>query len=113
MNTQAIQQLLDTASTMFEHALKTYREMRVLEARANESESEEDKKRRRRLRALRWMIVTASLYAGYRVVKLAFKKRRHGQPIADSNQQPGVNSRYGALPSSYSYGGQGQQNWHL
>jgi hypothetical protein len=107
MNTQAIHQLLETASTMLDHALKTYAEMRMLEASANESESEEDKKKKRRLRALRWMMVTVVTYAGYRVVKLALQRRR-----PRTTQFDGVGSHYGALPPSLSYGGlRAQSNW--
>jgi hypothetical protein len=101
MNTQAIQQLLDTASTMLDHALKTYKEMRALEARNNESESEEDKKQRRRLRALRWMMIATVTYAGYRVIKLAFRRRKQRELMLDSRYpNGGMNSRQGAYPSS-------------
>lgn len=101
MNTHAIQQLLDTASTMLDHALKTYKEMRALEARINESESEEDKKQRRRLRALRWMMIATVTYAGYRVIKLAFRRRKQRELILDSMYpNGGMHSRQGTYPSS-------------
>ena len=109
MNTQAIQQLLETAGAMFDHALKTYTEMRMLEARVNQSESEADKKKKRRLRALRWMMVTVVTYAGYRVVKLALQRKR---PRASHVNV--MNSHHGALPLSSSYGGlQRQPKWGI
>ena len=108
MNTQAIQQLFETAFAMLDHALKAYTEMRILEARVSQSESEEDKKKKRRLRALRWMMVTVITYAGYRVVKLAFQRRR---PIRASHSEV-ISSHHGALPISSSYGGlHTQSNW--
>jgi len=76
MNTQALQQLLDTATTMLEQALAAYKEMRALEMMANDSESEEAKKKRRRLKALRWALVLAVTYGGYRVVRVAFQQKR-------------------------------------
>jgi hypothetical protein len=72
MNTQAIQQLLETATSMLDRAVKTYHEMRTLEAQSNALESEEDTKRRRRLRALRWTMVVAATYAGYKLMRMAF-----------------------------------------
>mmetsp|Transcript_2986 Transcript_2986/g.4395 ORF Transcript_2986/g.4395 Transcript_2986/m.4395 type:complete len:214 (-) Transcript_2986:275-916(-) len=74
MNTQAIQQLLDSASTMLDHAIKTYKEIQQLHA--TEHESEEDKKRRRRLRALRWAAITLVAYTGFKVVRIAFRRKR-------------------------------------
>ena len=112
MNTQAIQQLLDTASTMLDHAMKTYKEMRALEARNNELESEEDKKQRRRLRALRWMMIATVTYAGYRVIKLAFRRRKQREYILDSMyRNGGINSRNAALPASPSSRIDAQQDW--
>ena len=79
MNTHAIHQLFDTASSMVDHALATWHEMRALEATAREDESEEHKKRRRRLKALRWALVVASTYAAYRLLRTIFSARRQSR----------------------------------
>jgi hypothetical protein len=133
MNTQAVKQLLEAATAMFDHAVASYSEMRVIEAAAGEFESEEDKKRRRRLRALRWAMVTAATYAGYKCIKWLFSssRRRHQRPMLEGQpstamggysapyrpyssdpyaQQPAHNGSYGSSPygGGYSYGGSGQ-----
>jgi len=79
MNTQAVHQLLDTATTMFDHALGTWKEMRALEANVNKAveESEEEKKKRRRLKALRWAMTLGVAYAAYKIIRrLLFHKRQ-------------------------------------
>lgn len=94
MNTQAIQQLLETATSMLDRAVKTYHEMRTLEAQSNALESEEDTKRRRRLRALRWTMVVAATYAGYKLMRMAFvgstttQKRRRRRMITTAQAPP-------------------------
>jgi hypothetical protein len=132
MNTQAVKQLLEAAAAMFDHAVASYSEMRVMEAAAGEFESEEDKKRRRRLRALRWAMVTAATYAGYKCIKWLFSssRRRHQRPMLEGQpstamggysapyrpyssdpyaQQPAHNGSYGSSPygGGYSYGSGG------
>jgi len=71
MNTQAVQQLLESVSAMWDHALKSWRENRALleQADADDESSPEAKQRRRRRRALRWALAAAVTYAGYRAVK--------------------------------------------
>lgn len=76
MNTQALQQILEKASAMLEQAMKSYCQMRVLEQASRESESPEDTKRRRRLRAMRWAMMVAAGYSGYKLIRLAFGRRR-------------------------------------
>ena len=99
MNTQAVKQLLEAASGMFDHAVATWSEMRAIEAAASEFESEEHKKRRRRLRALRWAMVTAATYAGYKCIKWLFSssRRRHQRPMLEgqpSSATGGYNASY-------------------
>jgi hypothetical protein len=132
MNTQAVKQLLEACVAMFDHAVATWSEMRAIEAAASEFESEEAKKRRRRLRALRWAMVTAATYAGYKCIRWIFSssRRRHqrpmleGQPstaaggylapyranMSDPYAQSAYGGSYGSSPfgGGYSYGsGQG------
>ena len=81
MNTQALKQLLETVMTTFDHAVRTYREVRRIElaAAADESESKESKQKRRRLKALRWAAVSVLTYAGYRLVRYAFRSVSRSQ----------------------------------
>ena len=69
MNTQAFHQLLDAGTTMLDHAIVSWKDMRKLEQRSLENETEEDKKRRRRLRALRWCMIVGVCYTAYRFVR--------------------------------------------
>lgn len=89
MNTQAFHQLLDAASSMIDHALATWHEMRVLEATATEGETEEQKMRRRRLKALRYAMVVAATYAGYRFIRSVLPSRtsRRRRRIGTSDPQ--------------------------
>jgi hypothetical protein len=75
MNTAALQQLLESTSKMVDHAIHVYKEMRAVEMASQHSELPEDKKRRRRLRALRWCIMLGVSYAGYKIIRMAFRKR--------------------------------------
>ena len=112
MNTHTLQQLLDSASTMLDHAAKTWHEMQEIEAQSRELESEEDKKRRRRLRALRWALVTAVTFGAYKLLRSVFRKKQRpmiqqhrGQP--SSPYRPPASSYYGHNPAygNQSYGG--------
>lgn len=80
MNTQAIHQLLDSASTMLEHAVKAYKEMQQLHV--TQYESEEEKKRRRRLRALRWAAITLVAYTGFKALRIAFRRKKKNSASA-------------------------------
>lgn len=82
MNTHALQQLLDTATTMFDHALQTFKEMRMLDAANEALESEEEQKRRRRLKALRWALIMSVVYGGYRLIRRLFQRRQMQCQIA-------------------------------
>ena len=79
MNTQALHHLLESATAMFDHAVATWHEMRVLEATSRRHETEEMKKRRRRLRAVRWAVVTAVVYAGYKLIRRVIRQRNSGR----------------------------------
>jgi hypothetical protein len=93
-NASAIQQLLDAAMAMFDHAVATWHELKLLEQRKDganhdtEEESEEDKKRRRRLKALRYALVTAASYAGYRVLRRALSSAAANRQRAAANHHP-------------------------
>lgn len=102
MNTAAIKNLLESATAMFDHAVATWHEMQVLERQALAGESEEDRKRRRRLRALRWAMVTAATYAGYRLLRAAFggHKRQPKLPASSTGQR----SMYPTSHSPYTAG---------
>lgn len=110
MNTQAVQQLLEAATAMFDHAVASWTEMRSIEAAESEFESEEIKKRRRRLRALRWAMVTAITYAGYKVIRwLLSSGRKHrralqGQPTVAAAGQVAQYDPYASNPYGSSHG---------
>jgi len=114
MNTQALRQTLESASAMFDHAIATWNEMQVIEAASRENESEEMKKRRRRLRALRWALVAAVSYAGYRLLrKVLLRKRRHPMRIEGLNRSytGQIGPSYGnSSYNSYSPNGYGQSS---
>jgi hypothetical protein len=93
MNTHALQQLLESVSTMFDHAINTYNEIRTLEATA--CESEEEKKRRRRLRALRWAVITFILYAGFKVIRVAFRCTKSRYLCSSSNADKNISGLSG------------------
>lgn len=69
MNTQTFNQLFESATTMLDNALEAFHEMRTMDAISQEYESEEKKKRRKRLKALRWAVVSAITFVGYKVLK--------------------------------------------
>ena len=103
MNTQALRQTLESASAMFDHAIATWNEMQVIEAASRENESEEMKKRRRRLRALRWAMVVAVSYAGYRLLKRVFSSQKRRPPMQIEGQPPSYTVQPGSTyrPSSH------------
>ena len=116
MNAQALHQLLDAASSMVDHALATWHEMRALEATSNENETQEQKMRRRRLKALRWAMVVAATYAAYRLVRsiMSSRKSRQRRRITSTSEPhyasssattPYHNSGYNHSPYSGGYGG--------
>lgn len=80
MNTQALHQLLDTATTMFEHALSSWKEIRALETTGTAMETEEGKRKRRRLKALRWAMTLGLAFAAYKLVRrFLLSRRRKGR----------------------------------
>lgn len=104
MNTQALHQLLDTATTMFDHALVTFNEMRTLDASV--TETEEDKKRRRRLKALRWAMIMGFAYGGYRLIRRMMRRRMSMLTQRQTIQAPAMQSSPAVCPYStpQSYG---------
>lgn len=81
MNTQALHQLVDMVSTMFDHAVQTWHEMRTLDQMKWRNESEEEQKKRRRLRALRWALLVGATYSAYRILRMVLTrmKSRHSR----------------------------------
>jgi hypothetical protein len=114
MNTQALHQLLDTATSMFDHALLTFQEMRALDARSLENESPEDQTKRRRLKALRWAIIMSIAYGGYRLIRRLLRRRQYQRQLSmypAQQQQQQYSSGYTAPapimqpPLQQQYGG--------
>jgi hypothetical protein len=96
MNTAALQQLLESTCKMVDHAIHVYRDMRALEIASQHSELPEDKKRRRRLRALRWCIMLSVSYAGYKIIRMAFFRKKNMRIIEYGGG--------GAAPTQYQQG---------
>jgi hypothetical protein len=116
MNTQALHQLLDTATSMFDHALSTFQEMRALDARSLENESPEDQTKRRRLKALRWAFIMSIAYGGYRLMRRLLRRRQYQRQLSiypaqqQQQQQQQYSSGYTAPapmppPLQQQYGG--------
>ena len=101
MNTQALKQLFDSVSSMVDHAISSWNEMRRLEAAAHMEESEEAKKERRRLRTIRLCIVSAASYLTYRIVRRLLRRgsstaRLHASGYGDGRHHPSL--AYGESP---------------
>jgi hypothetical protein len=98
MNTHTFNQIFESATSMFDHAIETFHEMRAIEVASRENETDEMKKRRRRLRTLRWALVTAVTVAGYKIIRrLLARPRRppallHGAPYHFSGGQQSIAS---------------------
>ncbi|KAL7579846.1 hypothetical protein ACA910_004858 [Epithemia clementina (nom. ined.)] len=76
MNTQALKQLFESVASMIDHAMVSWNEMRRLDASAQMEESDEEKKKRRRVKALRWTVVAATSYLGYRLARRLLSRRQ-------------------------------------
>jgi hypothetical protein len=107
MNTQALHQLLDTATSMFDHALLTFQEMRALDARSLENESPEDQTKRRRLKALRWAIIMSIAYGGYRLIRRLLRRRQYQRQLSmyPAQQQQQQYSSASSMYPGGAYGG--------
>lgn len=118
MNTQALHQLLDTATTMLDHALVTFKEMRALDASSLETETKEEQKRRRRVRALRWALIMGFAYGGYRFLRRMVRKQLSPKrltiqsspnlqypPRLDGTNSNGAMQSYAENPYSFHGGG--------
>lgn len=110
MNAHALQQLLDAALAAFDRATTAYRELRSLEAARHETDDEESRKRLRRFQALRWTVVVAATYGGYRLVKrLLFQRRPPQSQHSTLSMPPSPPSYYasaqGPAHTSYPYSG--------
>ena len=118
MNQQALQEAFDSLTSMFDHAIATFHELRALEAMENETETEEQKKRRRRLKAVRWAMVMGTSWLLYKIIRRATSRRRRLQynnnpsnanaasylnyPIYSAPR--GYNGLYGSLNPNNPYG---------
>ena len=98
MNTQALQQLLESGTTMVDNAIATWHEMQTIDRLQQSRETEEEKKRRRRLRALRWALVMGVSYAAYKIVRYILSISKRKRLTASSYPPP-----YGARPPMTSY----------
>jgi hypothetical protein len=79
MNQQAITQAFDSLTSMFDHAIAIFHELRALEALETEKENEEQKKRRTRLKAIRWALMMGSSWLVYKLMRRITSRRRHLQ----------------------------------
>lgn len=105
MNTQALQQLLDTGTQMFDHALNTFKEMRELDALQAAEESEEEQKRKRRLKALRWALIMGAAYGGYRLIRRILRRKRQiGMYPANQSPTRAIQPLYNGYQHHSSYG---------
>lgn len=110
-NQQALQQALDSLTTMADHAIAVFGELRALEAITNAQETDQQKKRRRRLQAIRWALVMGSTWLVYKILRrLTTSSRRrnrllrnHGEPLGN---WPAPSNAYASYGPSYgpSYG---------
>jgi hypothetical protein len=106
MNTQALSQLLESGTTMVDHAIATWHEMQTIDQRQRSRETEEEKKRRRRLRALRWALVVGVSFAVTKLVRYILQSSRRKRLTASSSRIPAsspYSSAYStAPPNAYS-----------
>ncbi|CAB9513173.1 expressed unknown protein [Seminavis robusta] len=105
MNTEAFHQLLDAASSMLDHALAAWHEMRALDATEKIFETEEQKMKKRRLKALRWALVVAASYAAYRILRslLVAKRRRSRQRRIQQSPHPSHHQPTTTAMTPYGY----------
>jgi uncharacterized membrane protein YgcG len=104
MNQQALQQALDSAWSMMDHAIATFHELRALEAKEKKHETKEDKKKRQRLKALRWALVMGTSWVVYKLIRRitsSSRRRRLRHNGASSTNAIMPNNNYSP---SYSYG---------
>jgi hypothetical protein len=111
MNQEALQQAFDSLTSMMDHAVATFHELRALEAMQNEQETEEQKKRRQRLKTIRWALMMGGSYVVYKLIRRITSRRK--QVTYTGNNSAPLSAGYGLSgPSMYgngSYGGPGMQ----
>jgi hypothetical protein len=104
MNQQVLQQAFDSLSSMMDHAISTFHELRALEAMDHASETEEQRHRRKRLKTIRWCLMAAGSYIVYKLIRRITSKKRK-QISAGPNTNVGSTSALGyGGPSSMMYG---------
>ncbi len=122
MNTQALHQVVQSITTMFDHAATTFYDMQAKQQQAQSllsattchevDESNDMKRKRRRLQALRWALVVGVTYAAYRLMRRVFlgrrpEKRLYSLPLSSYSASPPHSPYYdyhnhgGGAPSMY------------
>lgn len=76
MNQQVLQQSFESLTSMVEHAVATFHELRALEALQNGNETEQQKKRRQRLKTIRWALMVGGSYVVYKLIRRITSKRK-------------------------------------
>ena len=113
MNQQAMHQVFDSISSMLDHAVASYNELRALEAIDMERETEEQKKKRRRLKAIRWALVAGTSCLVYKILRrLVSSPRRprlgyggHGGNSYTTGNLMNSHASGSGLYHGYGYGG--------
>ncbi|KAL3945322.1 MAG: hypothetical protein SGBAC_000598 [Bacillariaceae sp.] len=113
-NQQVLQQSFESLTSIIEHVVATFHELRALEAMQNEKETEQQKKRRQRLKTIRWALMVGGSYVVYKIMRRIMSKRkqiagRGNHLTASGGYGSGVNissSLYGGHNMQSSFGGQ-------
>jgi len=98
MNQQVLQQSFESLTSMIEHAVATFHELRALEALQNERETEQQKKRRQRLKTIRWALMVGGSYVVYKLIRRITSKRKQVTQRSNTISAPigaGSTAHYG------------------
>mmetsp|Transcript_33166 Transcript_33166/g.80164 ORF Transcript_33166/g.80164 Transcript_33166/m.80164 type:complete len:266 (+) Transcript_33166:42-839(+) len=105
-NQQVLQQSFESLTSMIEHAVATFHELRALEALQNEKETAQQKKRRQRLKTIRWALMVGGSYVVYKIIRRITSKRKQ---IAQRGNHSTPSGGYGSgMNYGSSFGGSGQ-----
>lgn len=107
MNQQALQQAFDSLTSMFDHAIVTFHELRALEAMKTENETEEQKNRRKRLKTIRWALLVGGTWVVSKLIRKITGRRKRLQ--CDGNNYANNNSAFGGSSMTYGSGSFGPQ----
>ncbi|CAJ1967113.1 unnamed protein product [Cylindrotheca closterium] len=97
-NQQVLQQSFESLTSMIEHAVATFHELRALEALQNETETEQQKKRRQRLKTIRWALMVGGSYVVYKIIRRLTSKRKQ------IDQRGNHSTAFGGYGSGMNYG---------